>query len=67
MQKFGYIINPTSVTAYEVSKNLIDYSSAKGTIIVLPRSLLLSLTEEEIRVNAMEPSYVLFLASAISS
>ncbi|PTX61774.1 NAD(P)-dependent dehydrogenase (short-subunit alcohol dehydrogenase family) [Melghirimyces profundicolus] len=49
------IINTTSVTAYEGSRVLIDYSSTKGAIVTLTRSLALSLVEKGIRVNAVAP------------
>lgn len=49
------IINTTSVTAYEGSKNLIDYSSTKGAILAFTRSLSLSLIDKGIRVNGVAP------------
>jgi NAD(P)-dependent dehydrogenase (short-subunit alcohol dehydrogenase family) len=49
------IINTTSVTAYQGEKCLIDYSSTKGAIVSLTRSLSLSLESEHIRVNAVAP------------
>ena len=55
MKKGGSIINTTSVTAYEGNKDLIDYSSTKGAIVALTRSLSLSLSEKGIRVNAVAP------------
>ncbi len=55
MKKGGSIINTTSVTAYEGNKDLIDYSSAKGAIVALTRSLSLSLAEKGIRVNGVAP------------
>lgn len=55
MKKGSSIINTTSVTAYEGNKDLIDYSSSKGAIVALTRSLSLSLVEKEIRVNAVAP------------
>lgn len=55
MKKGGCIINTTSVTAYEGNKDLIDYSSTKGAIVALTRSLSLSLAEKGIRVNAVAP------------
>ncbi len=53
MKKGSSIINTTSVTAYEGNKELIDYSSTKGAIVALTRSLSLSLAEKGIRVNAV--------------
>lgn len=55
MKKGGSIINTTSVTAYEGNKDLIDYSSTKGAIVALTRSLSLSLVEKGIRVNGVAP------------
>ncbi len=55
MKKGDSIINTTSVTAYEGNKDLIDYSSTKGAIVALTRSLSLSLAEKGIRVNAVAP------------
>ncbi len=55
MGKGSCIINTTSVTAYQGNKDLIDYSSAKGAIVALTRSLSLSLAEQGIRVNAVAP------------
>jgi NAD(P)-dependent dehydrogenase (short-subunit alcohol dehydrogenase family) len=49
------IINTTSVTAYQGSKQLIDYSSTKGAIVAFTRSLSQSLIEKGIRVNAVAP------------
>ncbi|MBW4596300.1 MAG: SDR family oxidoreductase [Brasilonema angustatum HA4187-MV1] len=49
------IINSTSVTAYQGSKQLLDYSSTKGAIVAFTRSLSLSLIEKGIRVNAVAP------------
>ena len=55
MKEGASIINTASVTAYEGNKDLIDYSSAKGAILSLTRSLALSLIEQGIRVNAVSP------------
>ncbi len=55
MKKGSSIINTTSVTAYQGNKDLIDYSSTKGAIVALTRSLSLSLAEKGIRVNAVAP------------
>jgi len=55
MKNGSCIINTTSVTAYEGNKDLIDYSSTKGAIVALTRSLSLSLADKGIRVNAVAP------------
>lgn len=49
------IINTTSVTAYQGSPQLLDYSSTKGAIVAFTRSLSQSLVEKGIRVNAVAP------------
>lgn len=49
------IINCTSVTMYEGSKELLDYSSTKGAITAFTRSLSQNLVKEGIRVNAVAP------------
>lgn len=49
------IINTTSITAYEGSLNLIDYSATKGALVAFTRSLSLSLINRGIRVNAVAP------------
>ena len=55
LKKGASIINTTSVTAYQGNKDLIDYSSTKGAIVALTRSLSLSLADKGIRVNAVAP------------
>lgn len=49
------IINTTSITAYQGSPELLDYSSTKGAIVAFTRSLSQSLIEQGIRVNAVAP------------
>lgn len=49
------IINTTSVTAFKGHPVLLDYSSTKGAIVALTRSLALSLAEKGIRVNGVAP------------
>jgi NAD(P)-dependent dehydrogenase (short-subunit alcohol dehydrogenase family) len=49
------IINTTSVTAYRGSPQLLDYSSTKGAIVSLTRSLALNLADRKVRVNAVAP------------
>ena len=49
------IINCTSVTMYQGSKELLDYSSTKGAITAFTRSLAKNLVKDGIRVNAVAP------------
>jgi NAD(P)-dependent dehydrogenase (short-subunit alcohol dehydrogenase family) len=49
------IINCTSVTMYQGSKELLDYSSTKGAITAFTRSLSENLVADGIRVNAVAP------------
>jgi NAD(P)-dependent dehydrogenase (short-subunit alcohol dehydrogenase family) len=49
------IINCTSVTMYQGSKELLDYSATKGAITAFTRSLSENLVGEGIRVNAVAP------------
>ncbi|WP_106640410.1 SDR family oxidoreductase [Allosphingosinicella vermicomposti] len=49
------IINCTSITMYQGSKELLDYSSTKGAITAFTRSLSENLVGEGIRVNAVAP------------
>ena len=55
MKKGSAIINTTSVTMYQGSKALLDYSSTKGAITAFTRSLSENLVEKGIRVNAVAP------------
>jgi NAD(P)-dependent dehydrogenase (short-subunit alcohol dehydrogenase family) len=43
------------VTAYKGNPMLLDYSSTKGAIVALTRSLSLSLVKRGIRVNGVAP------------
>lgn len=49
------IINTTSITAYEGNPALLDYSTTKGAIAAFTRSLSLSLSDKNIRVNGVAP------------
>jgi NAD(P)-dependent dehydrogenase (short-subunit alcohol dehydrogenase family) len=55
LQEGSTIINTTSVTAYQGSPELLDYSSTKGAIVAFTRSLSQSLIEKGIRVNGVAP------------
>ena len=55
LKKGAAIINCTSVTMYQGSKGLLDYSSTKGAITAFTRSLSENLVSEGIRVNAVAP------------
>ncbi len=55
LQEGSAIINTTSVTAYQGSKQLLDYSSTKGAIVAFTRSLSQNLIEKGIRVNGVAP------------
>jgi NAD(P)-dependent dehydrogenase (short-subunit alcohol dehydrogenase family) len=54
-KKGGVIINTASVTAYQGSPELLDYSATKGAIMAFTRSLSQALAEKRIRVNAVAP------------
>ncbi|MFM5918426.1 MAG: SDR family oxidoreductase [Novosphingobium sp.] len=49
------IINCTSITNYEGSGELLDYSATKGAITAFTRSLSENLIKDGIRVNAVAP------------
>ncbi|MBN8845736.1 MAG: SDR family oxidoreductase [Sphingomonadales bacterium] len=49
------IVNCTSVTMYQGSAGLLDYSATKGAITAFTRSLSENLVEKGIRVNAVAP------------
>ena len=55
LKKGAAIVNCTSVTMYQGSKELLDYSSTKGAITAFTRSLSENLVEKGIRVNAVAP------------
>lgn len=55
MVKGDTIVNTSSITAYNGSPELIDYSATKGAITAFTRSLALHLIEKGIRVNAVAP------------
>lgn len=49
------IINTSSVTAFKGSKDLVDYSAAKGAVTSFTRSLSQNLADKKIRVNQIAP------------
>ncbi len=55
LKEGSVIINTTSVTAYQGSPSLLDYSSTKGAIVAFTRSLSIALSKKGIRVNAVAP------------
>src|SRR3954470_15659 len=55
LSKGAAIVNCTSITMYQGSKELLDYSSTKGAITAFTRSLSENLVEKGIRVNAVAP------------
>lgn len=55
LKKGAAIVNCTSVTMYQGSKGLLDYSATKGAITAFTRSLSENLVGKGIRVNAVAP------------
>jgi NAD(P)-dependent dehydrogenase (short-subunit alcohol dehydrogenase family) len=55
LQDGSVILNTTSVTAYQGSPQLLDYSATKGAIVAFTRSLSQSLVQQGIRVNGVAP------------
>jgi NAD(P)-dependent dehydrogenase (short-subunit alcohol dehydrogenase family) len=55
LKKGAAIVNCTSVTMYQGSKELLDYSATKGAITAFTRSLSENLVGDGIRVNAVAP------------
>ncbi|MDM7921138.1 MAG: SDR family oxidoreductase [Pyrinomonadaceae bacterium] len=56
--KGGAIVNCSSITGLEGSKELLDYSSTKGAINAFTKSLAQNLVEKGIRVNCVAPGPV---------
>ena len=55
LKKGAAIVNCTSVTMYQGSAELLDYSSTKGAITAFTRSLSENLVKDGVRVNAVAP------------
>lgn len=55
LKRGSAIINCTSVTMYQGSGDLLDYSATKGAITAFTRSLSENLVSRGIRVNAVAP------------
>jgi len=55
LKKGAAIINCTSVTSYQGSEELLDYSATKGAITSFTRALSENLVGDGIRVNAVAP------------
>jgi NAD(P)-dependent dehydrogenase (short-subunit alcohol dehydrogenase family) len=55
LKKGAAIVNCTSITMYQGSAELLDYSSTKGAITAFTRSLSENLIKDGIRVNAVAP------------
>jgi len=55
LERGAAIVNCTSITSYQGSKELLDYSSTKGAITAFTRSLSENLIGDGIRVNAVAP------------
>jgi NAD(P)-dependent dehydrogenase (short-subunit alcohol dehydrogenase family) len=55
MKSGANIINTTSITAFKGHKTLLDYSSTKGAIVTMTRSLSEAVLNKGIRVNAVAP------------
>lgn len=55
MQPGSSIINTTSINAYKGNSKLLSYSTTKGAILALTRSLAKPMLEKGIRVNGVAP------------
>lgn len=58
LQEGARVINTTSITAFEGSGGLLDYSSTKGAILAFTRSLSQQFAKRKILVNAVAPGPV---------
>lgn len=57
-QKWGRIVNLSSVTFLSGQRNLIDYVSAKGGVVGLSRTLAREVGSEFITVNTVTPGAI---------
>ncbi|NJL85774.1 MAG: SDR family oxidoreductase [Leptolyngbyaceae cyanobacterium SM1_1_3] len=55
MKEGSTIINTTSINAYKGNASLLSYSTTKGAILALTRSLAQPMLEKGIRVNGVAP------------
>ena len=55
LHKGDCIINTASITAYQGSEHLLDYSTTKGAIVTFTRSLAGMVAKKGIRVNGVAP------------
>jgi len=55
LKKGAAIVNCTSITSFQGSKELLDYSATKGAITAFTRALSENLVGEGIRVNGVAP------------
>jgi NAD(P)-dependent dehydrogenase (short-subunit alcohol dehydrogenase family) len=55
LEEGASIINVSSITAYQGSAGLLDYSATKGAVTSFTRSLAENLAHRKIRVNAVAP------------
>lgn len=55
LKRGSSIVNIASITAYEGSPKLIDYSATKGALVSFTRALSNAVVERGIRVNAVAP------------